>query len=161
MTIAIGERIPQATLKTPTEDGTREIATTEVFAGRKVVLFGVPGAFTPTCSQNHLPGFLDHNDEIRAKGVDEIAVLAVNDHHVMKAWQKATGAEGRILFLADGNGDFTKALGLDVDLAVAGLGTRSRRFSMIVEDGVVKLLNVEEKPGLPDKSSAETILAAL
>ncbi|WP_152045002.1 peroxiredoxin [Aureimonas psammosilenae] len=161
MTIAIGEPIPQATLKTPTEDGTREIATTEVFAGRKVVLFGVPGAFTPTCSQNHLPGFLDHNDEIRAKGVDEIAVLAVNDHHVMKAWQKATGAEGRILFLADGNGDFTKALGLDVDLAVAGLGTRSRRFSMIVEDGVVKLLNVEEKPGLPDKSSAETILAAL
>ncbi|GGE14307.1 peroxiredoxin [Aureimonas endophytica] len=161
MTISIGDRIPSATLKTPSPDGPRNISTDEIFSGRKVVLFGVPGAFTPTCSMNHLPGFLDQNEAIRAKGVGEIAVLAVNDHHVMAAWEKATGGQGKILYLADGNGDFVKALGLDVDLSVAGLGTRSKRFAAIVEDGVLTLLNVEEAPGQPTGSSAEAILAAL
>ncbi|KAB0679574.1 peroxiredoxin [Aureimonas leprariae] len=161
MTIAIGDTIPNATLKTPGPDGPRNISTGEVFTGRKVVMFGVPGAFTGTCSNVHLPGFLDNEEAIRAKGVDEIAVLAVNDHHVMAAWAKATGGEGRILFLADGNAELTKALGLDVDLAVAGLGTRSRRFSMIVEDGVVKVLNIEESPGTAEKSGAAGVLDAL
>ena len=161
MTISIGERIPNATMKTRGLDGPSDISTDEIFANRKVVLFGVPGAFTPTCSMNHLPGFLDLNDEIRAKGIDEIAVVAVNDHHVMNAWAKATEGEGKILYLADGNAEFIKALGLDVDLAVAGLGTRSKRFSMIVDNGAVQVLNVEESPGKADKSSAAAILAAL
>lgn len=161
MTISIGERIPNATMKTRGLDGPSDISTDEIFANRKVVLFGVPGAFTPTCSMNHLPGFLDLNDEIRAKGIDEIAVVAVNDHHVMNAWAKATEGEGKILYLADGNAEFIKALGLDVDLAVAGLGTRSKRFSMIVDNGAVQVLNVEESPGKADKSSAAAILSAL
>jgi glutaredoxin/glutathione-dependent peroxiredoxin len=161
MTIATGDTIPNATLKTPGPDGPRNISTAEIFPGRRVVMFGVPGAFTGTCSNVHLPGFLDHEAAIRAKGVDEIAVLAVNDHHVMAAWAKATGGEGRILFLADGNAEFTKALGLDADLSVAGLGTRARRFSMIVEDGVVQALNIEDSPGTAEKSSATAILEAL
>ena len=117
----------------------------DVFAGRKVVLFGLPGAFTPTCSMNHLPGFLENRDVILSKGVDEIAVVAVNDHHVMKAWSEATGGKGKILFLADGAAKFTKAIGMDADMGPMGL--RSKRFSMIVEDGVVRQLNVE--PGVP------------
>ncbi|MEX6506296.1 peroxiredoxin [Jiella sp. M17.18] len=161
MTISVGEKIPNATLKTKTEDGPKDLSTGDIFSGKKVVLFGVPGAFTPTCSMNHLPGFITHNDEIRAKGVDTIAVVAVNDVFVMNAWEKASGADGKILFLSDGNGEFARALGLDIDLSVAGLGVRSKRFSMIVEDGVVKALNVEESPGQADKSSAEALLEQL
>ncbi|WP_102959895.1 peroxiredoxin [Mangrovicella endophytica] len=161
MTIKAGDTIPNASFKTRTQDGVTDISTDAIFAGKKVVLFGVPGAFTPTCSMNHLPGFLDHNDAIRAKGVDTIAVVAVNDVHVMNAWCQSTGAEGKILFLADGNGEFTKAAGLDQDLSVAGLGLRSRRYSMLVEDGVVKTLNIEETPGQADTSSAEKLLAQL
>ena len=160
MTISIGDRIPAATLKTVDAEGARDVATDEVFAGKRVVLFGVPGAFTPTCSMNHLPGFLEHNDAIRAKGVDTIAVVAVNDHHVMQAWEAATGGAGRILFLADGNGEFARALGLDFDLAFAGLGTRMRRFSMVADDGVVTALNVEEGRGA-EASSAAVLLAGL
>ncbi|MBO0904582.1 peroxiredoxin [Jiella sonneratiae] len=158
MTIAVGDKIPNATVKTRTEDGPADLSTNEIFSGKTVVLFGVPGAFTPTCSMNHLPGFITHNDEFRQKGVDTIAVVAVNDIFVMGAWEKASEAGGKILFLSDGNGDFTRALGLDIDLSVAGLGVRSKRYSMLVEDGTVKQLNIEESPGQADKSSAEALL---
>jgi peroxiredoxin len=161
MTIAIGDRLPDATLKTMTADGAKAVTTAEIFAGKKVVLFGVPGAFTPTCSNNHLPGYLENYDAIRAKGVDQIAVVAVNDHFVMGAWQKFTGGEGKILFLADGNGDFIKALGLEADLSGGGLGLRSKRFSMIVEDGKVTSLNIEDSPGQAVISGAAALLEKL
>lgn len=161
MTIQPGEKLPSVTFKTPTEDGPANITTDEIFAGKKVVLFAVPGAFTPTCSMNHLPGFLELNDELRAKGVDTIAVVAVNDVFVMRAWRNATDAGDKILFLADGNAEFTKAAGLEADLSGAGFGTRSRRYSMLVEDGAVKSLNIEEAPGQAEKSSAKAILETL
>ena len=161
MTIAVGDKIPNATVKTRTDDGPADLSTGDIFAGKTVVLFGVPGAFTPTCSMNHLPGFLTHNDEFREKGVDTIAVVAVNDIFVMGAWEKSTEASGKILFLSDGNGELTKALGLDIDLSVAGLGTRSKRYSMLVEDGVVKKLNLEEMPGKVEVSGGDTLLGQL
>ena len=161
MTIAVGETLPDVTFKTRTEDGVKDATTADVFGGRKVVLFGVPGAFTPTCSNNHLPGYLENHDAILARGVDTIAVVAVNDVHVMTAWARFTGGEGKILFLADGSGDFVKAVGLDTDLSANGLGLRSRRFSMIVEDKVVKTLNIEETPGKAVTSGAAAILEQL
>ncbi|NDV85958.1 redoxin family protein [Aurantimonas aggregata] len=161
MAIGVGDKIPNATLKTRTSDGPVDLSTEEIFGGKKVVLFAVPGAFTPTCTMNHLPGFLTYNEEIRGKGVDTIAVVAVNDIHVMSAWEKSTEASGKITFLSDGNGEFTKAVGLDIDLSVAGLGTRSKRYSMIVEDGVVTALNIEDSPGRADTSSAEALLEQL
>ncbi|MGN6585425.1 MAG: peroxiredoxin [Rhizobiaceae bacterium] len=161
MTIAVGDKLPDATLKTMTADGAKNMTTAEIFAGKKVVLFGVPGAFTPTCSNNHLPGYLENHDAIKAKGVDTVAVVAVNDHHVMGAWQKFTGGEGKILYLADGNGEFIKALGLEADLSAAGLGTRSKRFSMIVEDGKVTSLNIEDSPGQAVVSGAAAMLEKL
>jgi len=157
MTIAVGEKLPAATFKTMTEDGPEEIATAEIFAGKKVVLFGVPGAFTPGCTNNHLPGYLENFDAIKARGVDTIAVTAVNDVHVMGAWAKFTGGEGKILFLADGSGDFARAAGLDLDLSQNGMGHRNKRFSLIAEDGVVKAINIETKPGV-NESSAATML---
>lgn len=160
MTIKPGDKIPAAEFSTMTADGQQKLSTDVVFSGRKVVLFAVPGAFTPTCSMNHLPGFLKAVDQIKAKGVDTIACTAVNDVHVMNAWAKATGAEGKIMMLADGNGDFARKVGLDKDLAAAGMGLRSSRYSMIVENGVVKALNVEDKPGV-NVSGAETILTQL
>ena len=161
MTISIGDRLPDASFRVPGEDGPTTLTTGDVFAGKRVVLFAVPGAFTPTCSMNHLPGFLEHNEALRAKGVDTIAVVAVNDVHVMKAWRNATEAGDRIVFLSDGNGEFARAVGLDADLSAGGLGVRSKRYSMLVEDGVVRQLNVEPSPGQADTSSAETILAQL
>lgn len=158
MTISVGDRLPEGTLKKATPEGAEDVQVKDFFAGRKVVLFGVPGAFTPTCSSNHLPGFVENNDTIRERGVDEIAVLSVNDHHVMGAWARFTGAEDHITFLADGNGEYIKKLGLEADLSVAGLGVRSSRFSMVVEDGVVKKLNVEDSPGKTEKSGAAKIL---
>ena len=143
MTISVGDKLPEATFKTMTADGAKDMTTADIFAGKKVVLFGVPGAFTPTCSNNHLPGYLENRDAILARGVDTIAVVAVNDVHVMGAWARFTGGEGKILYLADGNGDFVRAAGLDVDLTAAGMGMRSKRFSMIVDDGKVTALNVE------------------
>jgi glutaredoxin/glutathione-dependent peroxiredoxin len=125
------------------------------------VLFGVPGAFTPTCSNNHLPGYIENCDAILAKGVDQIAVVSVNDHHVMSAWARFSGGEGKILFLADGNGAFAKAIGLDADMSPAGMGTRVKRFSMIVDDGVVTTLNLEELPGKAINSGAARILEQL
>ena len=157
MTIAAGEKLPDATFKTMTADGPKEVSTADVFAGKKVVLFGVPGAFTPTCSNNHLPGYLENFDAIKARGVDTVAVIATNDVHVMGAWARFTGGEGRLLFLADGNASFLKAVGLDNDLSESAMGTRSRRFSMIVEDGVVKTVNVETKPGVNESGAAQML----
>jgi peroxiredoxin len=159
MTIAVGERIPNATLQIMGEEGPKGITTDEIFAGKKVVLFAVPGAFTPGCSMTHLPGYVVNADHIRARGVDTIACLSVNDAFVMDAWGKAQNAE-HILMLADGNGDFTQALGLDLDGRGFGMGLRSQRYAMIVDDGVVSLLNVEQGPGV-DVSAAEVILDAL
>ena len=161
MTIAVGQKLPAATFKTSTADGPKELSTSDIFAGRKVVLFGVPGAFTPTCNNNHLPGYIENHDAILAKGVDQIAVVAVNDVFVMGAWSRSTGGDDKILFLADGSGDFAKAAGLDLDLSKAGLGLRLKRFSAIVEDGTVTALNIEDAPGVAVASGAATILEQL
>lgn len=161
MTITVGSRLPEATFRMLTPEGTATKTTTEIFGGKRAVLFAVPGAFTPTCHNNHLPGFVVQSDAFKEKGVDFIACTAVNDQFVMNAWGKATGAESTIMFLADGNGEFAKAAGLELDGSGAGLGLRSKRYAMLVEDGVVKILNVEEAAGKAETSSAETLLAAL
>ncbi len=160
MTVKIGDKIPDVTLKHMTADGPKNITTAELFGGKKVIIFGLPGAFTPTCSARHVPGFVDHFDAITEKGVDTIACVSVNDAFVMAAWGKAQNAEGKVLMLADGNADFAKALGLDADFSAFGMGLRSKRYSMLVEDGVVKQLNLEE-PGAFEVSNAETILKQL
>lgn len=160
MTISVGEKLPDATFKTMTPDGARDLTTADIFSGKKVVLFGVPGAFTPTCNNNHLPGYLENRDAILARGVDTIAVIATNDHHVMGAWARFTGGEGKILFLADGNADFARKTGLEADMSGGGMGSRIRRFSMIVDDGRVTALNVESKPGV-NETGAATILDQL
>jgi peroxiredoxin len=161
MTISVGDKLPEATFKTMTADGVKEITTAEIFPGKKVVLFAVPGAFTPTCSNNHLPGYLENHDAILARGVDTVAVVAVNDVHVMGAWARFTGGEGKILYLADGSGTFAKALGLDIDLSGGGMGLRSKRYSMIVDDCTVTTLNVEDSPGKAVESGAAKILEQL
>lgn len=148
MTIQVGDKIPEVTLKWLTASGMAEVDTAELFKGKKVVLFSVPGAYTPTCSKEHLPGFIARADEIKGKGVDDIVCLSVNDPFVMQAWGNEQGAEGKVTMLPDGNGTFTTALGLTQDISVAGLGVRGKRFSMLVEDGVVKSLNVEEGKGV-------------
>ncbi|HEY2532750.1 MAG TPA: peroxiredoxin [Xanthobacteraceae bacterium] len=158
MTIKVGDRLPEAKFRVMGPDGPAWKTTDEVFKGKKVVLFAVPGAFTPTCNNNHLPGFLNKAAAIKAKGVDTIAVTGVNDVFVMEAWKKSTGAAGTIEFLADGNGDFAKAIELTMDGSAGGLGTRSRRYAMLVEDGVVKTLNIEDAPGKAEASSAENLL---
>ncbi len=158
MTISVGDTLPDATLKAIGADGAQTKSVAELFEGRTVVLFGVPGAFTPTCSNNHLPGYLENHDAILARGADTIAVISVNDHHVMTAWARFSGGEGKLVYLADGNGDFTRALGLDVDLTIAGLGVRSRRYSMIVEDRKVRTLNIETSPADAVESGAARIL---
>jgi peroxiredoxin len=157
MTIKVGEKLPNATLIKATADGPDAVQTDDYFAGRKVVLFSVPGAFTPTCSARHLPGFVDKVDELKAKGIDEVACTAVNDAFVMAAWAKQGGAEGKVTMLSDGNGAFVKALGLDADFTKFSMGARGQRFSMLVDDGVVKQLNVEQ-PGEFKVSSAEYML---
>ena len=159
--IKVGDRLPNATFMTMTADGPKPQSTDDIFKGKKVVLFAVPGAFTPTCDKNHLPGFLTNADAIKGKGIDTIAVTGVNDVFVMNAWKKASGAEGKVEFLADGSANFAKALGLSIDLGERGLGTRSQRYSMVVEDGVVKSLNLEEAPGKADVSGAENLLKGL
>ena len=160
MAIAVGEKIPSAKLKTMTAEGPKDISTDEIFNGKKVVLFAVPGAFTPTCSAKHLPGFVEKAAEIKGKGIDTIACLAVNDAFVMGAWGKAQNTEGKVLMLADGAAAFTKQLGLDLDLTGPGMGVRSKRYAMLVDNGTVKALNVEA-PGAFEVSSAEAILKAL
>jgi glutaredoxin/glutathione-dependent peroxiredoxin len=161
MAIKVGDSIPEGKFRVMTAEGLGWKSTDEVFKGKKVVLFAVPGAFTPTCHKNHLPGFLKNADAIKAKGVDAIAVTSVNDVFVMAEWRKASGAEGKIEFLADGNADFAKALDLTLDGSAGGLGLRSQRYAMLVEDGVVKQLNIEDAPGKAETSSAETLLKHL
>jgi glutaredoxin/glutathione-dependent peroxiredoxin len=160
MAIQVGDKIPSGTLKVPTRDGIQDMSTDKLFGGRKVVLFSVPGAFTPTCSAKHLPGFVKHAEALRAKGVDAIVCLAVNDAFVMDAWGKAQGVGDKVIMAADGSGEFTRALGLDFDASSFGMGVRGQRFAMIVDNGVVRLLNVE-KPMKFEVSNAETMLAAL
>ena len=160
MTIKPGDKIPAAEFSTMTAGGQQKLSTDAVFAGRKVVLFAVPGAFTPTCSRDHLPGYVNAFDAIRAKGIDTIACTSVNDVHVMNAWGMASGADGKVLMLADGNGAFARAVGLAKDLSASGMGWRSSRYSMIVEDGVVRALNVEDKPGV-NVSGAKTALGEI
>lgn len=155
-----GDVIPPMKLTAATAEGPKEVSTDEVFAGKKVVLFAVPGAFTPTCSARHMPGYLQNLDALRAKGVDTIACIAVNDVFVMDAWAKELGIDGRITMLADGSAAFTKALGLELDLVARGLGIRSQRYAMVVENGRVTHLAVEP-PGGFEVSKAESILAVL
>ena len=160
MTIKVGDKIPSVTLQQKTADGVSPVTTDELFKGKRVVLFAVPGAFTPTCSAKHLPGFVQNSEALKGKGVDQVICMAVNDAFVMDAWGKAQNVGDKVNLLSDGNGEFAKALGLDFDASGPGLGVRSQRFSMLIEDGVVKKLNVE-KPGAFEVSSAEAMLAQL
>ncbi len=160
MAIKVGEKIPDVKLKAATSEGMRDITTAELFGGKRVVLFALPGAFTPTCSAKHLPGFIEKADEIKGKGIDTIACLSVNDAFVMDAWGKAHGAGDAVLMLADGNGEFSRAVGLDFDGSNFGMGTRSQRYAAVVEDGVVKKLAIE-KPMEFKVSSAEAIFESL
>ena len=158
MTLKVGDKLPEGSFTKMGENGPEAISTNQLFSGKKVVLFAVPGAFTPACSDTHLPGFVVHYDSIRAKGVDTIACMAVNDVFVMDAWGKAGNAEN-IQMLSDGNGDYTAALGLELDARVWGLGVRSKRFAMVVNDGEIELLNIDE--AAVENTSAEVVLSAL
>lgn len=160
MTIKVGDKLPEANLFRIGDKGPEAFSSGEYFAGRKVVVFGLPGAFTPTCTAQHLPGYVKHADALAAKGVAAVGCLSVNDAWVMKAWANSEGVAGKVDMLADGNGDFTRALGLEADMSARGYGVRSRRFAMIVDDGVVKTLAVEQEPVL-NVSAAEKMLAAL
>ena len=160
MAIKVGDKVPAAKLLIKTKDGVQTKTTDELFKGKKVVLFALPGAFTPTCSAKHLPGFVNNHQALKAKGIDSIACLSVNDAFVMDAWGKDQNVEGKVLMLADGNGEFTKAVGLAMDATGYGMGTRSQRYAMVIDDGVVKTLNVEA-PGAFEVSSAESVLKAL
>lgn len=160
MTISVGDKIPSATLMRMGEAGPEPVSTDELFADKRVVLFSVPGAFTPTCSAQHLPGFVSQADEILAKGADVVACIAVNDVFVMDAWGKAHDAGDKVMMLADGNGEFSAALGLSMDASAFGMGTRGQRFALIAEGGIVTILNVEA-PGAFDVSSAEHVLTQL
>lgn len=159
MTIKVGDRLPDAKFTIMGESGPKTVSSSEHLAGKTVVLFAVPGAFTPTCSEQHLPGFVGLADELKAKGATIIACTAVNDVFVLNAWAKARGAQD-ITMLADGNGDFAKALGLNIDLSPFGLGTRSQRYAMVVDDGIVKYLAVEDSPPEHVKATAEKVLAS-
>ena len=160
MTISVGDKVPNVNFVTPTADGPQPVSSDALFAGKRVALFSVPGAFTPTCSAKHLPGFVEKADELKAKGIDEIACTAVNDAFVMGAWGKASGVDGKVTMLADGNGDFAKAVGLEMDGSKFGMGTRGQRFALVVNDGTVEHLFVEV-PGEFRVSSAEYMLEQL
>ena len=157
MTIKVGDKIPSATLMEMQDGKPTPVKTDDFFAGKKVALFALPGAFTPTCSAKHVPGFVNNHDALKAKGVDEIACVSVNDAFVMGAWGKDQKAGGKVRMMADGSAIFTKALGLEMDLTGRGMGVRSQRYSMLVEDGVVRKLNVEQ-PGKFEVSDADTML---
>ena len=161
MTIKVGDRLPDVTFTTMTDEGPQPASTAEIFDGRKVALFAVPGAFTPTCHMNHLPGFVENADALKARGVDTIACVSVNDIFVLNAWAENTGAADKIKFLADGNAEFAKATGLELDASGFGMGLRSQRFSMIVNNGTVETLNVEAQAGQADQSSASELLNQL
>lgn len=160
MSIKAGERMPSGTLKTMSPDGAKDLKTDELFRGKKVVLFSVPGAFTPTCDAKHLPGFVQLADQIKAKGVDTIACMSVNDVFVMNAWGKASNVAGKVVMLADGNGDYARALGLELDGREFGLGMRGQRFAIVVEDGVARHVDIEA-PREFKVSSAEHVLSVL
>jgi peroxiredoxin len=160
MAIKVGDRVPNATFTVMTAEGPKPRSSDEIFKGKKVVLFAVPGAFTPTCHKNHMPGFVKNADAIKAKGIATIAVTGVNDVFVMDAWKKASGGDA-IEFLADGSASFAKALGLTADLTERGLGVRSHRYAMVVDNGVIKTLNVEDAPGKAEVSSADNLLKSL
>jgi peroxiredoxin len=157
MPINVGDRLPDATFMTMSPEGPKPMTTAEVFGGKKVALFAVPGAYTPTCHRQHMPGFVTRFDELKSKGFDAVACTSTNDIFVLTAWAKDSQAFGKIVMLADGSADFARKIGLDIDLTARGMGVRSKRYSMIVEDGVVKALNVEDAPPSHDKSSAETL----
>jgi peroxiredoxin len=159
-TIKAGQPMPSGTFKTMTKDGPKDITTNELFKGKKVVLFSVPGAFTPTCDAKHLPGFVQHADQLKAKGIDTVACMAVNDVFVMNAWGKASGVGEKVLMLADGNGEYAKALGLTMDASGFGMGVRGQRFAVVVDNGIAKQVNIEA-PREFKVSSAEHILAGL
>jgi glutaredoxin/glutathione-dependent peroxiredoxin len=158
MTIKIGDRLPEATFRLMTADGPAARTTSDLFSGKTVVLFAVPGAFTPTCHKNHMPGFVANAETFKAKGVDAIYATSTNDIFVLDAWQKASGATDKVGVLADGSGDFAKAIGLDNDMSAFGMGLRSKRYSMLVKDGVVVQLNIEDTPGKADVSGADALL---
>ena len=160
MAIQVGDKIPATNFRYVSPEGPKEISSDELFGGKKVVLFAVPGAFTPACSQRHLPGYVDKASELKAKGIDQIACVAVNDAFVMGAWGRDQKAGGKVRMLADGSADYTKALGLELDLGARGLGLRCQRFSMLIDDGVVKQLNLEAA-GKYEVSDAETMLKQL
>ena len=159
--IAVGARVPDVTFKVMTAEGPKDMKTADIFAGKTVALFAVPGAFTPTCHAKHVPSYIANHDALKAKGVDTIACTSVNDVFVLNEWSKATNSQGKITMLADGGGAFAKAVGLDIDLTANGLGVRSRRYAMLVKDGVIASVNVEDAPGKMEKSSAEELLKAL
>lgn len=161
MTVKVGDKLPEAKFTVMGPDGPEPKSTSDIFAGKKVVLFAVPGAFTPTCSEKHLPGFVDNLDAIKSKGVDTVACTAVNDIFVLNAWSKSRSADGKVTMLADGNAEFAQATGLSIDLSAFGLATRSKRYAMIVVDGTVTYLGVEDSPPAHDKATAEKVLSAL
>ncbi len=157
MTIKVGDKIPDGKFTVMGPDGPAARTTSEVFSGKKVALFAVPGAYTPTCNNQHMPGFVDRVAELKGKGIDTIACTAVNDIFVFDKWAKDAGADGKIDMLSDGSGEFAKSVGLDIDLSGFGMGVRSKRYAMLVDDGVVKVLNIDESPPAHDKSSAATL----
>ena len=161
MSIAVGDKIPEATFFVMSDDGPCPMTTSELFDGKIVAFFAVPGAFTPTCHAKHVPGFMANAGELKSKGVDTIACVSVNDVFVMDQWAKDTGGAGTIVFLADGSADFTKAIGMELDLSERGLGVRSQRYAMLVKDGTVAALNIEDAPSSAEKSSAAELLKAL
>jgi len=161
MTIAKGDSLPDATFRAVGPDGIDSMSTKDVFGGKKVVLFAVPGAFTPTCHLKHLPGFVENAAKFKEKGADEVICVAVNDPFVLDAWGETSGAKGKVKILSDGNAEFTKKIGMDFDGGGIGLGTRSKRYAMIVDDGVVQVLHTEESPGVAEVSTAEAILKEL
>ncbi len=158
MAIGVGDRVPEGQFMTMTADGPKAIGSGDLFAGKNVVLFGLPGAFTPTCSAKHVPGYVQNADALKAKGVDTIACMAVNDAFVMGAWGQDQNVGDKVLMLADGSAEYTEKLGLGLDLTARGMGKRCARFSLLVEDGVVKAVNVEDNPGEAAQTSAETML---
>jgi peroxiredoxin len=158
MTIKVGDKMPEGTLMTMTAEGPKPVSSSELFSGKKVVLFGLPGAFTPTCSAKHLPGYIEKAADLKAKGVDTIACMSVNDAFVMGAWGKDQGAGDTVMMLADGSADYAKAMGLELDLTARGMGMRATRFSLLVDDGVVKAINIEETPGEATMTGAENML---
>ncbi len=161
MTLNVGDKLPDAVFKVMTPDGPDTMTTNAAFGGKKVALFAVPGAFTPTCHAQHVPNFLDNLDALKAKGIDSVVCISVNDVFVLDAWAKATGADGKILFLADGSADFTKATGLVFDASEIGLGIRSQRYAMLVDDGMIKVLKIETGRGMLEATSAEALLAEM